>query len=232
MSRATKASVEYDADIEDAVVEKLDDREDVFVRACSTMDKLRWSVVHDARGRPHYQLRNYAQPEVCYVQLVEDELDRYSDEDIAAAIIQGEKPCIDANYLSGRVDRWIERLNRLFEQVIGWTAERPHCSAQVRETPQREEDLLQSWGVASRNVPELVVECGDRSVRLVPSALFIVGANGRVDVFHSAGAVYILVDRASDEALERDWQIAIPESRQYLQTFTREVFFRLLDQTQ
>jgi len=232
VSRATKTSIEYDADIEDAVVRKLDDREDVFLRACNTTDRLRWSVVHDARGRPHYQLRKYAQPEVCYVQLVEDELERYSDEDIVAAIIHGEKPCIDADYLSRRVDRWIERLGGLCEQVIAWTAERPHCSAQVTETPQREEDLLQAWGVPSRNVPELVVECGDRSVRFVPSALFIVGANGRVDVFHSAGAVYNLVDRAPDEAPERDWQIAIPEGRQYLQAFTREIFFRLLDQTQ
>lgn len=231
MPKTARASIEYDPEIEEHVRSTLEDREDVFVRACFTTDTLQWTVVRDARNRPYYRLRKKSQPTKCYIQLVKWEIEQYSDEDITARIItgNGESRCDDKATLAARVARWVERLDELFEWVVCWLEERPEWSPEIAPTRQREEEWLEVWGVEPRDVPVLTVRSGDRHVRFVPDALLIIGANGRVDVFDSASHHYSLVDRAPDDASCRDWQIAIPGARQILQTFTPAVFHDLLD---
>lgn len=231
MSQVGKAVVEYDEQIDEAPLAALERREDVFVRGCTPTDALRWTVVRDAQNRAHFQLRKKAEPRVCYIQLAAEDLDRYSDEDLVAMIIQRERPCVDAGYLSQRVDRWAQRLQELFARVRQWLADCPGWTPETAAVRQREEELLARWGVPPRDVPVLTLRAGDRFLRFLPDALFIVGANGRVDLLDSGKRTYILVDRAPDDQPQRDWQVAIPEARQVLRPFTANVLHEILDRT-
>jgi len=231
MGKVASVRVEYDPSIDKPLREFLESREDVFIRATNTMDALRWTVVRDAKGRPYYQLRKKSQPEQDFVQLVEDELRRFDEDDLKAIIIQGERRCVDADHVSRRVEKWIERLNSFISDLQSWLTQRPAWTGDVRQMQQRDEELMRLWGVTPREVPEFLATSGDSWVRFAPNALFVAGANGRLDVITSRQRAYILLDSAPDDSPERCWQVAFPEARSILERFDQNAFFRLLDET-
>ena len=117
---------------------------------------------------------------------------------------------LDADHVRRRVDDWEERLNDLYATIESWL---PNGWTAGKGPPVlMHAELMREFQVAPRQLPtlELASESGEPA-RLEPRGLWIVGANGRVDLKRD-GHHYLIVDRA--ENFERpDWQAVRADRR-------------------
>ena len=103
---------------------------------------------------------------------------------------------IDAHHVVRRVDDWEARVTRLYATVTewlpqGWTA---HTGAPVR----MHEELMRELDVAAREIPTLLLADGSgKHAVLEPRGLWIIGANGRVDM-NCGPRHYLIVDIADN----------------------------------
>ena len=116
-----------------------------------------------------------------------------------------------------RVEDWLQRLERLYRGIAQWADERG-WSVDRAQTVEIHEELMRRFAVPARRQPVLRIEDGHSGYALFkPKGLWVIGANGRVDLFTSRG-VYILVDFA-DHFAEPNWMIISPN-----QTFAQTPF--------
>ena len=132
---------------------------------------------------------------------------------------------IDRNHIERRVDDWVERICALYRQIgdwlpSGWAASR---SGTVR----MQEELMQKFNVPARDLPVLeLLHEGGASARIEPRGLWIVGANGRLDLF-SGARHYVIIDSAENFE-PPDWRMAPLSNRQGLQPLNRETLISVL----
>lgn len=225
MSKTKTASFEYDRRLTTQERRVLESKEAAFSDATMQTDCLYWTFVEDVKKRRFYQLKKHADPSKCYVELTLDEIATFDDEDIKRIILFQERPCIDVDR---RIERWIQRLDELQSRIRDWLRDRHEWTVTTSSVRQSVEDLMRQRGVQPRDLPVLTLTRGLREVKFVPNALFVVGANGRIDVL-GRGWHRTLVDMASDDAPERDWRIVPAERPTNLQTFNQAALFDMLD---
>jgi hypothetical protein len=128
---------------------------------------------------------------------------------------------IDRDHIVRRVDDWVGRIEALYQQLsrwlpAGWTADRSG-------TVQMREELMQKFSVPARELPVLQLSYqGKPSAHIEPRGLWIIGANGRLDLFSGLGH-YVIIDSA--ENLEPpDWRIAPLSDRRKLRPLNQETF--------
>lgn len=103
---------------------------------------------------------------------------------------------IDRDHIERRIDDWVKRIEGLYHDVrswlpSGWTA-RSGSKVMFRD------DLMDKFHVPVRALPLLGLEYdGVVKGRLEPRGLWIVGANGRVDLIVPPRH-FILIDRAEN----------------------------------
>ena len=117
---------------------------------------------------------------------------------------------LDADHVRQRVEDWEERLNGLYATIENWLPD--GWTARKGAPVLMHAELMREFQVAPKRLPtlELANESG-QSARLEPRGLWIVGANGRVDLTHDDHH-YLIVDRA--ENFERpDWQAVRADQR-------------------
>lgn len=104
-----------------------------------------------------------------------------------------------------RVDDWLGRLNALFRKTEQWAAEQGWAVSRADAVPMNEE-LMRQQGVSPAEQPVLRIDGPEGGYALFkPKGLWVIGANGRVDLYTSKGA-FILVDKA-DEFRTPSWQL-------------------------
>jgi len=102
---------------------------------------------------------------------------------------------ITAEYVNERVDDWLQRLDALFRQIKAWAAATGWTAEDGAPIPMREEKM-ERFGVAERKQPTLRVRSGKGpEIWIKPKGLWVIGANGRVDMYSRKGA-FTLVDVA------------------------------------
>ena len=140
----------------------------------------------------------------------------------------GERPHkVTKTYVHKRLRDWERRIMALFKQIGEWAAkEWGEGSVVWGERLQRNEHMMQQFGVPPRRLPTVEVRTGKRTVTFLPSCLWIIGANGRVDVIAGPSS-YMIVDMAGEDGRPSEWQISNPDSRIVLEPFTRDVFRRI-----
>jgi hypothetical protein len=89
--------------------------------------------------------------------------------------------------------------------------------------------MMQEHGVAPRDVPTYTVsrENGKNLVVFTPSVIWIIGANGRVDVKTSTRR-HILVDLGGTEGKPSRWRLVDLNARGMLRPLNRQTFLALL----
>jgi len=89
------------------------------------------------------------------------------------------------------------------------------------------EELMRRLNVPARDLPVLDLSYqGKSSARIEPRGLWIIGANGRLDLLVGSRH-YVIIDSA--ENLEApQWQIAPLSKRQEMQALNRETFISVL----
>jgi hypothetical protein len=125
-----------------------------------------------------------------------------------------------------RVEDWLERLQELRLQMLEWLQTPEFETLSIVDQPPATmfEDLMRRFAVAPREMP--VFELRDRAKRVMrfqPKGLWIIGANGRIDLITKVAAP-IVVDRAEPLTRPSDWQIYDPKGQRRSVPLTVETF--------
>lgn len=96
-----------------------------------------------------------------------------------------------------RVDDWLARIESLFIIVENWCGQNGWSFTRGDYIPMHEE-MMQIFGVDCQSQPTVQLHSPDGGeVWFRPKGLWVIGANGRVDVFSNKG-VFVLVDKAAE----------------------------------
>jgi hypothetical protein len=124
-----------------------------------------------------------------------------------------------------RVEDWTTRVRSLYDTVAGWLPNE-YSSARDRVIGAQEE-LMSKFNVEAWKLPLLdIIKGGEIVMTFVPRGLFIIGANGRIDI-QRPKQIYILVDR-SERFQPSRWMVAPINERSRLEDLTRDRFRTLL----
>ena len=123
---------------------------------------------------------------------------------------------IDADYVRRRIDDWNHRLNSLYGEL---SAALPEGWSTKRATVEMHEELMRKFNVPSVSIPSLsFVHVSGATASLTPRELWVIGANGRLDLT-ADGQRYIVVDLA-DSFTSPTWQVCPAQDRWNRQPFT------------
>jgi hypothetical protein len=131
------------------------------------------------------------------------------------------EPSIDRAHVARRIDDWAERIDRLYAQLEqwlppGWTADR---SRNVR----MHEPLMEKFDIAPRNLPVLtLLHQGEPAARVAPRGLWIVGINGRLDLYR--GDKHFTIIDTAENLTPSAWHIAPYSNRHDSRPLNRETF--------
>jgi hypothetical protein len=103
-----------------------------------------------------------------------------------------------------RVQDWKDRLHALFRDVRAWAIENG-WRVDESGTVGMHEELMQQFGVPATEQPTLRLDGADGYALFKPKGLWVIGANGRIDLYTSKGT-FIIVDLAQRGAVPR-WTI-------------------------
>jgi hypothetical protein len=114
-------------------------------------------------------------------------------------------PEIDRDHVVRRVDDWAGRIDALYRQISGWLP--AGWIADRAGTVHMREELMRKFDVPARDLPVLrLSQYGRPFGHIEPRGLWIIGANGRLDLFSGSGH-YIIID-AAENLQPPDWRIA------------------------
>lgn len=111
----------------------------------------------------------------------------YPDQVVADAIE------ISTEYVIKRLDDWERRILSLYSTTIQWCEHVPGVRADQRLTVMIDEEMMQRYAVSPRKLPMLRLIRGPRVLTFRPYGLWIIGANGRLDIV-APDASYFLLD--------------------------------------
>lgn len=131
---------------------------------------------------------------------------------------------IDWAHVERRIEDWQRRVVDLYDRLEGWLP--PGWSSQRRFEVFMDEQVMRNVGRSGEKLPSLVLQHGTIAVRLEPRALWIMGANGRIDLV-SPAAHAVIVDRA-DLFEAPQWTIAPFRDQLAEHSLTRERFIETL----
>lgn len=134
---------------------------------------------------------------------------------------------VTKSHVEARLRDWIRRLNELYAQLDKWLPAELATGVQKEHLSQVIEPLMSQFKVAPHQMPTYTVLVGKGRLAFVPSALWVVGANGRVNVSTNTRQ-HMLVDLGGQAGKDSNWQLVLPDDRKSLKPFNREAFLSLL----
>ena len=103
---------------------------------------------------------------------------------------------IDKARVHEHVDDWVRRIEAMYALVEHVVANVPGVACEKSSNMTMHEELMHKHGVPPRQVPILDIrKNGKIAVSFKPVGLWVVGANGRIDILMAKGGYY-LVDKA------------------------------------
>jgi hypothetical protein len=131
------------------------------------------------------------------------------------------EPNIDRAHVARRVDDWAERIDKLYAQLEQWLP--PDWTADRSRNVRMHEPLMEKFDIAPRNLPVLtLLYQGEPAARVAPRGLWIVGINGRLDLYHG-NKHFIIVDHA-ENLKPPEWHVAPLSDRRNLLPLNCETF--------
>jgi hypothetical protein len=135
---------------------------------------------------------------------------------------------IDAKAVRAQVADWTARLKSLYSQFDDWVQEHPGATVSRGEIKQSIEPLMKQFHVAPRQIPTYTVVVDEKwRIAFVPSAVWIVGANGRIDITTNIRH-HMLFDVGGRNGAPSDWQLGVTGSRKFVIPFDKTAFLNLL----
>ena len=126
---------------------------------------------------------------------------------------------VDAEHVRRRVEDWEARLNGLYAMIGEWLPDGWEARRGVPVVMHAK--MMERFGVEAKRLPTLELHRRNgQMVKLVPDALWVIGANGRVDLKGDMGR-YIIIDTA-DNFEEPHWEVSRSDRRSEREPVTRE----------
>jgi hypothetical protein len=113
---------------------------------------------------------------------------------------------VTSETVTSRVADWKDRLDELFARIELLAKKFPAISLSRDSIPTREEEMMKQYHVSPPALTKLVLKGPNGKIQIVPYGLWVIGANGRLDVFVN-DAASILVDASEPGAKLPDWQL-------------------------
>jgi hypothetical protein len=112
---------------------------------------------------------------------------------------------VNSSYIERRAQRWVQEVDHLFSEVTHWAEGIGLTTTRLPYEPMHEE-LMHRFGVRPLPLTILTISRGKAVIAtLVPVALWVVGARGRIDLV-TAKESFILVNAAAFPK-EARWQV-------------------------
>lgn len=129
-------------------------------------------------------------------------------------------------HVERRVSDWSNRISKLYRQIGLWLPE--DFSTRSTSAVTMREEMMERYQVPPTKLPVLeILKGGSWLGKVVPNGLWIIGANGRADLFVRE-VHFLLVDRSENFA-DSNWTIApSAERRVKQQMLTQETFLKAL----
>jgi hypothetical protein len=138
---------------------------------------------------------------------------------------------IDKDHILKRIEDWKKRVNNLYEDSKNWINERQELSIINGNPTPMYEELMQRFQIKPTKVDTADILKGNKIVlSLKPKGLWMIGANGRVDIISTVGN-YILIDVANQFETP-NWQLFKANDRQNGKPFNQTELFNLINQMQ
>ena len=120
------------------------------------------------------------------------------------ALDDSQQIIVTKEHIEERVQDWKKRLRALFDEVSAWATEN---GWQVNGTGsvRMHEELMREFDVPETDQPTLRLDRQDRYALFIPKGLWVIGANGRIDLYTSKGT-FIIVDLA-EQGSDPSWTI-------------------------
>ncbi len=126
-----------------------------------------------------------------------------------------------------RVEDWVKRIDVLYGRIADWAAKHGLRSERKRTVTMAEE-LMERYAVPDRELPVLDVLRGEDPVAsFVPRGLWIIGANGRIDIITKSGFRF-LTDQGRNGA--PNWVVIDTQDRRKANEFNEDSFQLIMGQ--
>ncbi|MCP4348250.1 MAG: hypothetical protein GY795_22410 [Desulfobacterales bacterium] len=134
---------------------------------------------------------------------------------------------IDKTYIESRVNDWVKRVEDLYSVVKAALANSEGIECKSAKYTTMHEELMQNFGVLPKKVPILDLYKDKTLIAsFKPVGLWVIGANGRIDILTKSGA-FILVDVA-EKGNKSEWKVFAPDNRKNGMIFNSELIDKLV----
>ncbi|MCP4109645.1 MAG: hypothetical protein GY749_29680 [Desulfobacteraceae bacterium] len=125
---------------------------------------------------------------------------------------------IDKPFIEGKVKDWKQRLDSLYSLVEKSLTGMQNVECRQTKHMTMYEELMQKFEISPEKIPILDVY-KDKNViaTFKPVGLWVIGANGRIDILTKSGA-FILVDKA-ENGENSEWKVFSPKNRKKEEDF-------------
>lgn len=138
---------------------------------------------------------------------------------------------MDKDHIAKRILEWKKRVNNLYEESKNWIKERPEFSITIGNPTPMYEELMQSFQINPTEVDTADILKEKKIVlSFKPKGLWIIGANGRIDIISRIGS-FILIDKA-DQFETPNWYIFKPTDKQNGRPFNKAELLDLINMLQ
>ena len=135
---------------------------------------------------------------------------------------------IDKTYIEKRVNDWITRVKNLYS-LTEKVAKNRGGICHENGTVYMYEELMKEFDVNPTQLPILNL-CNKNDEKVAtfrPIGLWVIGANGRVDILTKNGA-YILVDVTKTNFEKPNWQVYSPQDKKHGKKFDESFIAELV----
>jgi hypothetical protein len=132
---------------------------------------------------------------------------------------------LSPDYVRRRVESWVRKIDDLYAEIRKSAAAKLITVEDGAPTTM-DEELMRRYGIPSRQLPTLLIKKADGIIKVIPKGLWVIGANGRIDLFTSRG-LFMLVDFAAEPFDRPHWKIYGPDRRAGVD-FTPDELFDLV----
>ena len=88
---------------------------------------------------------------------------------------------IDKSHIESRIQDWKNRLNALFAKFETWVPADPGIRI-LHGSLKQQEQLMKEYGVRPVEMPTFTILVNKNRIAFIPHSLWVIGANGRVNI--------------------------------------------------
>ena len=135
---------------------------------------------------------------------------------------------IDKDHILKRIADWKKRVNNLYKETKSWIKANPNLSIIIGKPTPMYELFMESFQIRQTEIETADILKGKRIIlSFKPKGLWMIGANGRIDIISQVGN-YILIDN-SEEFEAPNWQISKASDRKNEKPFNKLELFNLIN---